>query len=123
MRQRGYFPVGLPGLYVMTVDKPLSDGMAAASSQTIGSTPRICLVQPHMGRGQQSFPSKCGKREPRSGRHRRDNGKAGVVLKRPVGSDGPFGEHAETAEESWRGWTSVELGPVCPRQGDWNVST
>ena len=48
-----------------------------------------------MGRRQQSLPPGCREGEHRSGRHRRDNGKAGRGLKRPVGSDGGFGEHAE----------------------------
>jgi hypothetical protein len=48
-----------------------------------------------MGRRQQSFPSGCGEGEPRSGCHRRDHGEAGRRPQRSVGSDGPFGEHAE----------------------------
>src|SRR4030088_1152381 len=48
-----------------------------------------------VGRRQQSLPSGRGEGEPRSARHRRDHGKAGVVLRRPVGTDRPFSEHAE----------------------------
>jgi hypothetical protein len=43
--------------------------------------------------------------------------KPGVVLKRPVGSDGPFGRTRRTAEESRPGWTE-EASPQASGQGE-----
>src|SRR6185437_2180922 len=48
-----------------------------------------------MGRRQQSLPPGCGEGKHRSGRHRRDHRETGRRAQRPVGSNGPFGEHAE----------------------------
>jgi flagellar motility protein MotE (MotC chaperone) len=43
--------------------------------------------------------------------------KPGVVLKRPVGSDGPFGEHAELPKNLGEGWTE-EASPQAISQGE-----
>src|SRR5216684_657909 len=48
-----------------------------------------------LGRGQQSLSPGRGQAERGSGRCGGDHGEAGVMLKRPVGSNGPFKEHAE----------------------------
>ena len=48
-----------------------------------------------MGRRQQSLPSGCGQGEHDPDVIAATMAKPGVVLRRPVGSDGPFGEHAE----------------------------
>lgn len=48
-----------------------------------------------MGRGQQPLPSGCRKQTDDPDVVAATMAKPGVVLKRPVGSDGSFGEHAE----------------------------
>lgn len=48
-----------------------------------------------MGSRQQSLSPGPGEGKRQFGRHRRDLAKPGVVLRRPVGSDGSFSEHAK----------------------------
>ena len=65
-----------------------------------------------MGRRQQSLPSGRGEGERRSGRHRRDHGEAGRRPQAPVGSDGPFGEHADLPTDLGRHRQTGESSPA-----------